>query len=35
MPKPDVNAMNDRARREQRLQEIMDELKSMTGWKKT
>jgi hypothetical protein len=35
MPKPDVNALNDHARREQRLHEIMDELKSMTEWKKT
>jgi replicative DNA helicase len=30
-PKPDFMAMNDHARREQRLREIMDELKSMTG----
>jgi hypothetical protein len=34
MPRPDVVAMNDHARREQRLREIMDELKSMTDWKK-
>jgi hypothetical protein len=27
-------AINDQARREQRLREIMDELKSMTDWKK-
>jgi hypothetical protein len=27
-------AMNDHARREQRLREIMDELRSMTDWKK-
>jgi hypothetical protein len=35
MPKPDFNAMNDHARRSQRLTEIMDELRSMTEWKKT
>ena len=34
MPRPDFSAMNDRARRNQRLREIMDELKSMTEWKK-
>jgi hypothetical protein len=34
MPKPDFNAINDHARRDQRLMEIMDELKSMTEWKK-
>ena len=34
MPRPDVVAMNDHARREQRLREIMDELDSMTDWKK-
>ncbi len=34
MPRPDFIAMNDRVRREQRLKEIMDELKSMTDWKK-
>jgi hypothetical protein len=33
-PRPDVNALNDHARGEQRLQEIMDELKSMREWKK-
>ena len=33
-PRPDVNALNDNARGEQRLQEIMDELKSMREWKK-
>jgi hypothetical protein len=35
MPRPDFNAMNDHARRDQRLKEIMDELRSMTEWKKT
>ena len=35
MPRPDFSAMNDHARRDQRLREIMDELKSMTEWKKT
>jgi hypothetical protein len=34
MPRPDIVAMNDHARREQRLREIMDELDSMTDWKK-
>ncbi len=34
MPRPDFSAMNDHARRNQRLREIMDELKSMTEWKK-
>ena len=34
MPRPDVVAMNDHARREQRMREIMDELDSMTDWKK-
>jgi hypothetical protein len=34
MPRPDVVAMNDHARREQRLREIRDELDSMTDWKK-
>jgi hypothetical protein len=34
MPRPDFGAMNDHARRDQRLKEIMDELKSMTAWKK-
>jgi hypothetical protein len=33
MPSPGPLAMSDHARREQRLQEIMDELKSMTEWK--
>jgi len=33
-PRPDFDAMNDHARREQRLREIMDELESMTDWKK-
>jgi hypothetical protein len=28
------NSMNDHERREQRLREIMDELRSMTDWKK-
>ncbi len=35
MPRPDFSAMNDHARRSQRLTEIMDELRSMTEWKKT
>ena len=34
MPRPDFSAMNDHARRDQRLEEIMGELKSMTDWKK-
>jgi hypothetical protein len=33
--RPDFNAMNDHVRREQRLREIMEELKSMTDWKKS
>jgi hypothetical protein len=33
-PRPDFMATNDHLRREQRLKEIMDELKSMTAWKK-
>jgi hypothetical protein len=33
MPRPDAVAMSDHARREQRLKEIMDELKSMTDWR--
>jgi hypothetical protein len=33
-PRPDAVAMSDHERREQRLKEIMDELKSMTDWKK-
>jgi hypothetical protein len=35
MPRPDFNAMNDHARRSQRLTEIMDELRSMTERKQT
>jgi hypothetical protein len=34
MTRPDFRAMNDHARRDQRLEEIMGELKSMTDWKK-
>ena len=34
IPRPHPVAMNDQARRDQRLKEIMDELKSMTEWKK-
>ena len=34
MPRPGFGAMNDHAMREQRLREIMDELRSMTDWKK-
>lgn len=34
-PKPGFGAMNDYERRELRLKEIMDELESMTDWKKT
>ena len=34
MPRPDFNAMNEQARPEERLREIMAELKSMTDWKK-
>jgi hypothetical protein len=33
-PRPDYSAINDHAIREQRLKEIMDELNSMTDWKK-
>ena len=33
-PRPDAGAMSDHERREQRLKEIMDELRSMTDWKK-
>jgi len=33
--RPDAVAMSDHERREQRLKEIMEELKSMTDWKKT
>jgi hypothetical protein len=35
MPRPHPVAINDHARREQRLKEIMDELQSMTEWKRT
>jgi hypothetical protein len=34
VPRPDFMAMRDHERRQQRLREIMDELKSMTDWKK-
>jgi hypothetical protein len=34
MPRPHPVAMNDHARRDQRLREIMDELESMTDWKR-
>jgi hypothetical protein len=34
-PRTDFRAMNDQARRDQRLREIMQELKSMTEWKRT
>jgi hypothetical protein len=34
-PRPDFGAMNEHARGDQRLKEIMDELRSMTAWKKT
>ena len=34
MPRPDFMAMNDHERRQQRLREIMDELRSMNDWKK-
>jgi hypothetical protein len=34
VPRPDFTAMHDHERRQQRLREIMDELKSMTDWKK-
>jgi len=34
IPRPDINARNDRDRREQRLREILEELKSMTDQKK-
>ena len=33
-PSPSLGAMYEYTRREQRLQEIMDELMSMTEWKK-
>jgi hypothetical protein len=34
MPRPHPVAMHDHERREQRLKEIMHELRSMTDWKK-
>ena len=34
-PRPDFMARNGHLKREQRLQEIVDELKSMTDWKKS
>jgi hypothetical protein len=34
-PRPDFTAMEAHTRREQRLKDIMNELKSMTTWKKT
>jgi len=34
MDKLGFPAMSDHARREERLKEIMEELKSMTGWRK-
>jgi hypothetical protein len=34
-PRPGFGAVHDHARREQRLREIMNELQSMTDWKKT
>ena len=33
-PRPDFCAKHDHTRRAQRLREILDELKSMTDWKK-
>jgi hypothetical protein len=33
-PRPNFSAMEDNARREQRLREILNELESMTDWKK-
>jgi len=33
-PRPDFGAMNDHARREQRLRQIINELKSMSDWKR-
>jgi hypothetical protein len=33
-PRPNFGAMEDNARRERRLREILNELKSMTDWKK-
>jgi hypothetical protein len=35
MPRPHPVAMNDHAKREHRLKEIMNELQSMTEWKRT
>ena len=35
MPRPHPVAIHDHARREQRLKAIMDELQSMTEWKRT
>jgi hypothetical protein len=34
-PRPGFSEMNNHARREQRLREIMGELKSMTEWRRT
>jgi hypothetical protein len=34
MPRPDFIALDDHERRQQRLREIMEELSSMTDWKK-
>jgi hypothetical protein len=34
MPRPDFIALHDHGRRQQRLREIMEELSSMTDWKK-
>ncbi|MGB6678762.1 MAG: hypothetical protein WBE44_18850 [Terriglobales bacterium] len=34
-PRPDFNAINDNARHDQRLKQIMDELRSMTEWPNT
>ena len=34
MPRPDFIALHDHERRQQRLREIMEELSSMTDWKK-
>jgi len=34
-PKPDPMTASNHQRRKQRLKEIMDELRSMTDWKKT
>jgi len=34
-PRPNFGEIADHARREQRLREIMAELRSMTDWKKT